>query len=249
MLFALLIAASAPAGRLPSSILIQGVQVIDARGSQGTHDVLIVGARIAALDPTRAPANAQTIDGRGRTLLPGLIDSHTHISFTAGRAWLDQGGAGERQALALRSYLAWGVTTIVDPGIQPETVRRVAMIAGHQPAPDLRVVGPLLGPSGGYPGVIFPEFTGVGSPEEITTALDTFKGLDTHGVKITMEDGPLQSVWPLHTEQMRQALVAETDARGLHRYIHAMDPEMTRLALELDPWAGAFAFGGHSLIR
>ena len=46
-------------------------------------DVYIAGDKIAGID--RAPANftpARRIDGRGKLLIPGLINSHTHVPMT-----------------------------------------------------------------------------------------------------------------------------------------------------------------------
>ena len=48
------------------------------------YTVLIEGDRIAAMDKAekvRVPIGATIIDGRGLTLMPGLVDAHMHISF------------------------------------------------------------------------------------------------------------------------------------------------------------------------
>lgn len=67
-----------------TSYLLKADRVFDARSEQ-THSgwvVLVQGDRIAAVGPAsqvNAPAGAQVIDMPGTTLLPGLIDAHSHI--------------------------------------------------------------------------------------------------------------------------------------------------------------------------
>ena len=62
-------------------------------------DVLVEGARIARVDPEIEAPTAQRVDGRGHTLLPGLLDAHTHA------------GMAPR---SLRLALAFGVSLEVD---------------------------------------------------------------------------------------------------------------------------------------
>jgi imidazolonepropionase-like amidohydrolase len=67
-----------------TSYLLKADRVFDARSEQ-THSgwvVLVQGDKIAAVGPAsqvNAPADAQVIDMPGTTLLPGLIDAHSHI--------------------------------------------------------------------------------------------------------------------------------------------------------------------------
>jgi imidazolonepropionase-like amidohydrolase len=61
---------------------VRGAQVFDGDRVRPGTDVLIVGDTIA--EPDGAPADT-VIDGTGKTLLPGLIDAHTHV-FDGGLA-------------------------------------------------------------------------------------------------------------------------------------------------------------------
>ncbi len=67
-------------------ILFTNVSVIDGTSDAAyAADVLVEGERIAAIEraPRRLAANgAQTVDGGGATLMPGLIEAHAHLSFT-----------------------------------------------------------------------------------------------------------------------------------------------------------------------
>src|SRR5437763_14320516 len=68
----------------PKSILIHPQRVFDAT-SAATHEgwvVLVTGEKIAAVGPAGSvagPPGTTTIDLPGMTLLPGLIDAHSHI--------------------------------------------------------------------------------------------------------------------------------------------------------------------------
>ncbi|XVU28576.1 amidohydrolase family protein [Actinoplanes sp. CA-054009] len=73
------------AGAAPRGLLaIRGVTVIDARGGvRRGHTVLIRGDRILDVAPAErvpVPAGATVVDGRGKFLIPGLADMHTHAT-------------------------------------------------------------------------------------------------------------------------------------------------------------------------
>src|SRR5688500_5444482 len=63
---------------------IAGVSVVPMTRDTGLRDMTIVvrDGRIQALGPartTRVPAGARRVDGRGRCVIPGLADMHTHL--------------------------------------------------------------------------------------------------------------------------------------------------------------------------
>ena len=85
-------------------LVIAGGRVIDpSRKFDAVADVGIAGGKIAAVKPGLAAGSARTIDARGKLVVPGLIDIHTH----AGREKEDPG-----------LCLADGVTSLVDAGSQ-----------------------------------------------------------------------------------------------------------------------------------
>ena len=66
------------------AVLLSGGTVIDGTGAapRPRTDVLIDGDRIVAVGPSAtAGADTVTIDVGGHTVMPGLIDSHCHITF------------------------------------------------------------------------------------------------------------------------------------------------------------------------
>ncbi len=83
-------------------LVIKGGRLIDpAARINAMRDVAIAGGRIAAIESNIAADGAQTLDARGKLVVPGLIDVHTH----AARA---------REMAAI--CLADGVTGFVDAG-------------------------------------------------------------------------------------------------------------------------------------
>src|SRR5688572_19063522 len=95
----------APATERP--MLIRGATVIDGTGAAARPNtsILIAGGRIAAVGPDAEfsdQPDADIIDGRGLTAIPGLIDAHVHI-----------GHLPEEMAPL---YSRFGVTTVRDTG-------------------------------------------------------------------------------------------------------------------------------------
>ena len=65
------------------------VQVIDGTGAvaQADQTIVIDHGKIAAVGPavsTNVPAGAKVIDGKGKTVIPGLVGMHEHLFYPAG---------------------------------------------------------------------------------------------------------------------------------------------------------------------
>ena len=76
--------ANARGALTPGALAITGVDVIPMTGDTilRAHTVVVREGRIASVQPAgraQVPSGAQTIDGRGRFLIPGLADMHTHL--------------------------------------------------------------------------------------------------------------------------------------------------------------------------
>jgi len=135
---------------------IAHVTVIDGTGAGAKPDMTVVvdGERIARIVPS-ALAGAPTgkvIDGRGKYLIPGLMDVHIHL---VGYRW-DSARDGPPKVdhaqaeAALASYIYDGFTTVVDVGNVPENsiYERTRERAGEIQSPRIFATGNLIT----YPG-------------------------------------------------------------------------------------------------
>jgi hypothetical protein len=97
--------AQGPRSGTPASLAIMHVNVIDTATGIATSDMTVVtkGDRIVSVvRGGTAPAGAQTIEGRGKFLIPGLWDMHVHLSYA--------------RSSALPVLAATGVTYVRDAG-------------------------------------------------------------------------------------------------------------------------------------
>ena len=148
--------------------VFEAIRLIDGVSPDARDDVDVVvdDDRIVAVvphgavvpPPTPSPEPPMVIDGRGCTLLPGLIDAHAHYTFDPNE--------GSIAAIARRSdaeivltaaghaarAVRAGITTARGAGSirNLEFVLRDAIAAGHVPGPRLVAAGSAIGITGGH---------------------------------------------------------------------------------------------------
>ena len=152
--------------------IIRAGRVIDVQTGKvhQKQSLLIRGDRIAAVGPSdeiEMPSGAEVIDLSAYTLLPGLIDTHTHVtSDPTTPPYHAYGLSIPRVALmgaanAKRALLS-GITTMRDVGAEAfiDVALRDAIAAGDVPGPRMLVSGPSLGITGGHcdDNMLAPEF-------------------------------------------------------------------------------------------
>lgn len=244
--------AQRPAAAKPSILILAG-QLLDVRTGQILHNqkILIMGDRIKAVGEieSKQAMNVQVIDLSDRLVLPGLIDSHTHL--TASPNTLGPGGLGisiPREALIgarnARVTLEAGFTTVRNLGASgySDIALRDAINAGDVPGPRIDASGPLLGITGGHcdDNLLAPEFhhqaDGVADGVEqvqhkvrevIKYGADVIKVCATGGV-LSKGDDPNASAYTL--EEL-QAIVNDAHRLGRKVAAHAHGAEGIKVAL------------------
>ncbi len=129
-------------------LLIRNVTIIDGKGNEAVRnmDILIENNQIKKIgNAIDKPSIAKEIDASGLTVLPGLIDSHVHISSVPGAGYRNDSSEliQSLQRQHLKAYLACGVTTILDTGIPVDEAKKIKswLDEGH-PGPRLLVLSP-----------------------------------------------------------------------------------------------------------
>jgi imidazolonepropionase-like amidohydrolase len=212
------VASAAPA----ETYTFEHVTVIDGRGSPPRPDtsVVVEGDRIASVIATRIspPARGVVIDGRGKYLIPGMIDAHIHLRGPVPGVKTDSRAA----EAALASYIYEGFTTVADLGNQPEVIlpMRAAERAGRIQAPRIFAAGNLLT----YPG---------SKSDELAIRISDFekdKGLlDQHiaeqqpdFLKLTYDENGWagQPMQPLLPPALMGQIIQYYNARGIRALVH-----------------------------
>jgi imidazolonepropionase-like amidohydrolase len=156
----------APPGEDAAAVptLFAGVRVFDGTGdaSSGPFDVGVEGGRIRRIAEPGAldmPPGAVRVEGAGRTLMPGLWDSHVHLGSGEGEAPWALGLADvHAQAAAL---LYCGVTTAVSAGREVDTaLLNAEFTAGRAAGPRLLRASRPITANGGHPLSMFRLFVG-----------------------------------------------------------------------------------------
>lgn len=166
MVLALLVAAGITGGEAAAQPrLLLPDAVFDGGRLHEGWAVLVEGERIAAAGPAGSvavPADAVRVELPGTTLLPGLIDAHSHVLLHPYDeiSWNDQvlrESIAERAARGvnhLAATLAAGFTTLRDLGSEgagyADVGLRQALEKGVMPGPRLIVAGPALVATGSY---------------------------------------------------------------------------------------------------
>jgi imidazolonepropionase-like amidohydrolase len=137
-----------PRPRPQGSVLLTGARVITMKGDEvlASGDVLVTGNRIAAVGrrgALKVPPGTRAIPAAGRTIMPGLVDVHSHM-------WAPR-GLHQMEVWQYLANLAYGVTTTRDPQTStPDVFAYADMVeAGLIPGPRIFATGPgVFGNSG-----------------------------------------------------------------------------------------------------
>ena len=238
------------------TVIIDNVTLISPERSRPLlhATILIRDGRIVGLDGrATAGRKAHHIDGTGRFLIPGLIDSHVHVDHSAA---LDDDAIAahpelwaEYRAQVPRAYLAFGFTSVVDLDLRPGSRAWFDSTPLH---PRLYHCGEGIRVAGGYgamrvpdasspafPNLVFEPLAAKDWPAELNAAVYTpahaaERVASTGAIcaKAFVEPGFGVFDWPyLHTATLR-SLKSEAIQKKLLLVAHANGVESWRIAID-----------------
>jgi imidazolonepropionase-like amidohydrolase len=253
--FACAIAVASPASA--ATVDVHAGRLIDPETGRVSTDqrIRIVDGKVSAVTPWRASDGPATVDWSGLTVLPGLIDLHTHIADGATESadpaepFKHSESATILKAVpAAKTMLRAGFTTVRDVGVYrglTDVALRDAINAGDIVGPRMFVAGGYITTPGGggeidalAPDIPIPETFRIGEVRNASEARDKARYLLDHGadfikliatgavLAIGSEPGALE----LSPEEMKAAC-DEAKLRGSYCIAHAHGAEGIKAAI------------------
>ncbi|HEX6178595.1 MAG TPA: CIA30 family protein [Thermoanaerobaculia bacterium] len=201
-------------------LLFRNARVFDGTRVVESTDVLVRDGKIAAVGKRLAvPKQATVVDATGKTLLPGLIDSHTH-------AWGD----------ALEQALLFGVTTELDmftDARMAQSMREEQKAGKASARADLFSAGTLVTAPGGHGteyGMAIPTIT---APGDAQSFVDARIAEGSDWIKIVLDDAKAYggSIPTVSLETLR-AVIDATHKRGKLAVVHVGTLADARAAID-----------------
>ncbi|HXM11515.1 MAG TPA: amidohydrolase family protein [Terriglobales bacterium] len=149
-------AQAAPASK---TVVVRAGHLLDVKTGKtlSNQAIVIQGDKISSVgSDAQIPAGAQVVDLSNATVLPGLIDAHTHLTMTTNFGYSALAISIPREALDgarnARVTLEAGFTTVRNVGARgfTDVALRDAINAGDVPGPRMLVSGPPLSITGGH---------------------------------------------------------------------------------------------------
>jgi imidazolonepropionase-like amidohydrolase len=240
--------------------LITNARVFDGKSATlaESMNVLIEGNKIAKISKTELTpaAGATVIDANGRTLMPGLIDAHTHIMFATVPQMVvltsDIGFVNVAAVKAANDMLMRGFTSIRDLGGPVFGLKR-GIDAGLVPGPRIWPAGAFISQTGGHGDFRLPNelparpgdhsFSERVGAAAIADNADTVRqrareqlALGASQIKLMAGGGVASSFDPLDVTQYTvpelRAAVEAAENWGTYVTVHAYTPRAVRQAIE-----------------
>jgi imidazolonepropionase-like amidohydrolase len=246
----------------PSETVFRNVRVLDVvKGELGpATNVIIRGNTIAAIGPSaKAAAGAKIIEGKGRTLMPGLIDAHVHIGF--GSLLLTQlydpkttpETLGAAMTKSAGQMLLRGFTAVRDMGGPIFPLKR-AIDAGKTPGPRVWPSGAVISQTSGHGDFRTPDersrrffgkpsraeeygatFIADGRDDVLTATRENLR-MGASQIKLMAGGGNSSAYDPIDVTQYTldemKAAVEAADDWNTYVTVHAYTPRAVRRAIE-----------------
>jgi len=261
------IAALAQAQPAPVTAIRAGRLIDPETGVSAANQVILVeGEKIKAVGPNLTiPAGATVIDLSNLTVMPGLVDAHTHMAITYKEQpennyyyltyVMDSTALRAIQAASNGvQLLNAGFTIVRDVGnnaLYADSALRQAIEQGWLPGPTVISSGPIIGSTGGqfwptpemykYHNIMFPEYIDANSPDEIVRAVRENMLFGAKTIKLCIDCKP----WGYSVEDIKLA-ISEAAKGGCKVEGHVQTPEGAQRAID----AGIYIIAhGNALTR
>jgi len=247
------IAPLAQAQLAPVTAIKAGRLIDPETGVSAANQVILVeGEKIKAVGANLAiPAGATVIDLSNLTVMPGLVDAHTHMAITYKEQpennyyyltyVMDSTALRAIQAASNGvQLLNAGFTIVRDVGnnaLYADSALRQAIEQGWLPGPTVISSGPIIGSTGGqfwptpemykYHNIMFPEYIDANSPDEIVRAVRENMLFGAKTIKLCIDCKP----WGYSVEDIKLA-ISEAAKGGCKVEGHVQTPEGAQRAID-----------------
>ena len=244
----------------PKQVLFTNVNVFDGKADKlaTNRRVLVEGNLIKAVgdETLKAGKGATVINGGGRTLMPGLIDSHAHfnVAMSGGLAALEAARWDEIASIAAHAAQEWladGFTTVRGMGGTPNGLKRTidkGLLPGPRIYPSASYISQtsghgdiILGSQNNDPGASNLVKLGItqlaDGPDAVRAAVRRNFANGASQIKIMIGGGVSSEKGPLFASQFTdaeiRAAVTEAATRNTYVAVHVYQDAHIRRALEL----------------
>jgi Tol biopolymer transport system component/imidazolonepropionase-like amidohydrolase len=197
-----------PRPRPSGSIALTHARAITMKGDEVLQqaDIVVTGERITAIGPSGSvaiPPGARRIDLQGRTVIPGLVDVHAHLHYSAFEIFPEK-------KWEYVANLAYGVTTTHDPSAHSLDVFAEAELveAGGMIGPRIYSSGDVL-----YGGHAAAQYAKVDSLDDALRQVRRMKAYGAHWLKVYQQPRREQRIWFLQAAR-REGVGATMEGAG-----------------------------------
>jgi imidazolonepropionase-like amidohydrolase len=219
---------STSAAETAGRFVIRDVRLFDGSDTTEHRSVLVENGSITAIGGARMRApGATVVSGAGRTLVPGLIDAHVHLSHHSPEKSL-------QQAARL------GVTTVLDMFTDLATLGTIKAIEAADPPglADVRSAGIGASAPNGHPSLMDPAhiIPTLSSPIEAEAFVDARIAEGSDFIKVVAEDGSTHAAdgkpnIPALSAETIRAVIAAAHRRGKLAVVHVQTEYWARVAI------------------